>query len=78
LRRKRSHYKDGIDFEYRDAIFKLLRSPGIDCKESIPQAYEASGLVYDNPVSTRFLAPIPIDKIPAQKERKKKKIFMTP
>jgi hypothetical protein len=27
--------------ENRDGIFKLLRSPGIDSKESIPPAYEA-------------------------------------
>jgi hypothetical protein len=26
---------------YRDGIFKLLRRPGIDSKESIPPAYEA-------------------------------------
>ncbi len=46
-------------------IFKRLWSPGIDLKESIPPAYEAHGPVYDNPISTRFLAPIDCLKIPA-------------
>jgi hypothetical protein len=31
---------EGLDFS-GDGIFKLLRSPGIDSKESIPPAYEA-------------------------------------
>jgi hypothetical protein len=41
--------------------------PGIDSKELIPPAYACS-LVgrYDNPIPTRFLAPIDCLKIPAQ------------
>ena len=43
--------------------FKLLRSPGIDYKESA----SLSSLVgrYDNPIPTRFLAPIHCSKVPA-------------
>jgi hypothetical protein len=47
--------------------FKLIRSPRIDCKESILPAYVArqAGTTY-NPIPTRFLAPIDCSKIPAQ------------
>jgi hypothetical protein len=45
----------------RGGIFKLLRSPGIDSKESVPPAYVAL-----HPILTRFLAPIDRSKIPAQ------------
>ncbi len=47
--------------------FKLLRSPGIDSNESIPPAYAVCSLAgrYDNPIPTRFLAPIELLKIPA-------------
>jgi hypothetical protein len=68
-----------------DQICKLLRSLGIDSKESIPPAYVAwrAGTTtlfllgidpaslcsmagrYDNPIPTRFLAPIDCSKIPA-------------
>ncbi len=45
----------------RDGIFKRLRSPGID-------SASLCSLVgrYDNPIPTRFLAPIDRSKIPAQ------------
>ncbi len=43
-------------------IFKYIRNPWIDSKESIPPAYVAC---YDNPIPTRFLAPIDCLKIPA-------------
>ncbi len=52
-------------FVLKSQIFKLLRSLGIDSKESISPAYLAAGR-YDNPVPTRFLAPIDRLKIPAQ------------
>ncbi len=45
---------------YRARIFKLLKSPRIDSKKSIPPAGR-----YDNPIPTRFLAPIDCLKIPA-------------
>jgi hypothetical protein len=47
-----------------DDIFNLLRSPGIDFKESIPLSYVAwrAGR-YDNPIPTRFLAPIDCSEI---------------
>ncbi len=48
-----------IPAQARGGIFKLLRSPGINSKESVPPAY-------DNPILTRFLAPIDHSKIPAQ------------
>jgi hypothetical protein len=40
----------------------------MDSKESIPQAYVVCSLVdlYDNPIPTRFLAPIDCSKIPAR------------
>jgi hypothetical protein len=41
---QKSLYKDDYRepvFEYRARIFKLLRSPGINSKESIPLAYVA-------------------------------------
>jgi hypothetical protein len=42
----------------RDSIIKLLKSPGIDFKESIPPAYVLCSLTgrYDNPHPTRFQA----------------------
>ncbi len=49
-------------------FFKLLRSLGIDSKESIPPAYATLAGRYDSLIPTRFLAPPPpIDcsKIPA-------------
>ncbi len=50
----------------RHGIFKLLKSPGIDSKESIPPAYVAWRVGrYDNPIPTLFLAPdIDCSKIP--------------
>ncbi len=40
-----SKESEGISvIEYRDGIFKLLRSPGIDSKESIPLANVAPSL----------------------------------
>ncbi len=46
---------------------KLLRSPGIDSKDSNPPAYVCilAGR-YENSIPTRFLAPIDCLKIPAQ------------
>ncbi len=37
-------YSSHIFGEIRDGIFKLLRSPGIDSKESIPPVYVARAL----------------------------------
>ncbi len=51
---------------YRDGIFELLRSPEIYFKESIPPAYYSLAGRYDNPIPTRFLAPIHYSQIPAQ------------
>ncbi len=51
---------------YRDKIFKLLRIPGIDSKESISPAYVSLAGQNDKPIPTRFLAPIDCLKIPAQ------------
>jgi hypothetical protein len=53
---------------HRDGIFKLLRSPGIDSKQSIPPASVAWRAGYDNLIPTRFLAHIDCSKIPAQAE----------
>jgi hypothetical protein len=47
-------------------IFKRLRSPEIDSKESIPPVFVGR---YDNPIPTRFLATIDCSKIPARKNR---------
>jgi hypothetical protein len=50
----------GIGLSYRPArarIFKLLRSPRIDSKESILPAYSLAGR-YDNLIPALFLAPI--------------------
>jgi hypothetical protein len=49
---------------YRARIFKLLKGPRIDSKESIPPACSLTGR-NDNPLPTRFLAPIDCLKIPA-------------
>ncbi len=43
-------------------IFKLLRSPRIDSKEPIPPGRVALAGRYDNPVPTRFLAPVDCKK----------------
>ncbi len=48
---------------HRDSIFKLLRSPGIDSASLCSLAGR-----YDNPITTRFLAPIDCSKIPALHE----------
>jgi hypothetical protein len=45
-------------------IIKLLMSPRIDFKESIPPAYGLLGR-YDNPIPTRLLALIDCLKIPS-------------
>ncbi len=59
----------GIVLSYRpasDGIFKLLRSPGINFKESILLVYVCSlAGRYDNPIPIRFLAPIDSSKIPS-------------
>jgi hypothetical protein len=39
-------------------IFKLIRSPRIDSKEPIPPGFCSPAGRYDNPIPTRFLAPI--------------------
>jgi hypothetical protein len=51
-------HKEGKDNFTRARYFTLLRSPGIDSKESIPPAYVAwrAGTA-DNPFLPRFLAP---------------------
>jgi hypothetical protein len=48
-----------------DGNFELLRSPGIDSKgiDSASLCSQAGG--YDNPIPTRFLAPIDHYEIPA-------------
>ncbi len=47
----------------RQYFLKLLWSPGIDSKESIPPAYVAwQAYEYDNPIPTRFLARIVVQK----------------
>ncbi len=48
----------------RARIFKRLWSPGIDFKEWIPPVYSSLAGRYDNPIPTRFLAPIYCLKIP--------------
>jgi hypothetical protein len=66
--------------DQRDGIFKLLRSPGVDSLSQYFQTFleprnrfqgmnsaslcSLAGL-YDNPIPTRFLAPIDCLKIPA-------------
>jgi hypothetical protein len=55
-----------MGLSYRSArarIFKRLWSPGIDFKESIPHVYVARAGPYDNPIPTRFLAPVKCLKI---------------
>jgi hypothetical protein len=42
----------------RAQIFKLLRRPRINSKESKPAAYVAMAGRYDNSIPIRFLAPI--------------------
>ncbi len=54
-----------VHWSTRAGIFKPLRSPGIDSKESIPPAYVVWRVRYDNPIPTRFLVPIDCFKIPA-------------
>jgi hypothetical protein len=46
---------------FRDGIFKLLRIPGIDSASPCSLAGR-----YNNPIPTRFLAPIDCSKIPTQ------------
>jgi len=41
----------------RVRIFKLLRSPGIDSKESVPASLCSLAGRYDSPIPTRFLDP---------------------
>ncbi len=48
--------------DQRRYFLKLLRSPGIDFKKSIPPAHVA----WRDTIPTRFLAPIVCSKIPAQ------------
>jgi hypothetical protein len=50
---------DGKEIRY--GIFTSLRSPGIDSTSLCSQAGR-----YDNPIPSRFLAPIDCSKIPAQ------------
>ncbi len=50
---------------FRYGIFKLLRSPGIDSKESIPPAYVAWRVGTTTLFLLEFLAPINRSKIPA-------------
>jgi hypothetical protein len=54
-----------LQTDLRAQIFKLPRSPRVDSKESIPPAYVATRVGYDNPIPNRFLAPIDCFKIPA-------------
>jgi hypothetical protein len=56
---------------YRARICKHLRSPGIDSEKSIPQPSSLASQ-YDNPIPTKFLAPIDCLKIPAQKKDEKR------
>jgi hypothetical protein len=46
-------------------FFKLLRSPGIDSKELIPQAYALAGM-YNDPIQARFLVPLDCSQVPAK------------
>ncbi len=76
LRGRRSDSKELIPPAYVASarICKRLRSPGIDSKESIApcwnwflgslKPFKNSGR-YDNPIPTRFLAPLDCLKIPA-------------
>ncbi len=59
-------YKVGhiIAGKSRARIFKLLRSPKIDPKELISAMLCSQAGQYDNPIPTRFLAPIDCLKIP--------------
>jgi hypothetical protein len=52
----------------RDGIFKLLRSPGIHSKESIPPAYVTRRAGTTTLIPTRFLVPIDCSKILAQEK----------
>jgi hypothetical protein len=67
----RIRLKERLIFEdgntHRARILKLLSCPRIDSKESIPLAYVVAWRSrYDNPIPTRFLAPIDWLEIPAQ------------
>ncbi len=55
----------GID-SAREGIFKLLRNPWIDSKESVPPDDVAWRGRYDNPIPTRFPASIDCSIIRAQ------------
>ncbi len=50
--------------KYRARMFKLLRNPEIDSKESIPPAYVAWRAGTTTPIPTRFPAHIDCCKIP--------------
>ncbi len=52
--------------KYRARILKLLRSPGIDSKASIPPAYVAWRASTRSPIPTRFLATVDCLKLPTQ------------
>ncbi len=66
IRRMRADYvkymKEKELLKSRGGIFKLLRSTGIDYKESIPPAYVTDGPVRHNPIPFRFLAPMDVLK----------------
>ena len=47
--------------KYREGVFKLLKSPGINSKESIPPSY----IAWQAGTTTRFLAPMDCTKIPS-------------
>jgi len=51
---------------YKDGVFKLLKSPGIDSKA--PDSASLCSLAgrYDNPIPIRFLEPRDCSKIPAR------------
>ncbi len=56
--------------------FKLLRSQIIDSKQPIPPGCVAWRAVYDNPIPSRFLAPIDCLKIPALAVRYTTNLFL--
>jgi hypothetical protein len=52
----------GIVLSYRqaiDGIFKLLRSPGIDSKETIPPAYVACAGILEQSIGNRVAIGLP-------------------
>ncbi len=50
----------------RSRTFKLLRRLGIDLRNGFRQPMYSLACRYDNPIPTRFLAPLDCSKIPAQ------------